>query len=139
MAVKNDVSIYMDGINMTPHAVLPLKFGNFLDERLDECRLSLRGVKKKNYPPLTQVEIHVKNTVYWNGATEKTEEQVYRYIVAGDDAEEIFIGAGVYNHDLYLVEVTKIAECVVVDTLTYTNDLGRSYTNSNILAEPVWE
>ncbi|MDE7329971.1 MAG: hypothetical protein K2N30_02585, partial [Clostridia bacterium] len=52
------------------------------------------------------------------------------YIVADDSAEEMLIRKGFYNHDLYLIEVTKIAECYVVDTLTFTNDAGRSYTEN---------
>lgn len=45
MAVKIQTTIYSGGINRTARTVMPIKFGNFLDERVDECNLSLRAVK----------------------------------------------------------------------------------------------
>lgn len=35
MAYKNSIAVYIDGKNRTANCVIPLKFGNFLDERLD--------------------------------------------------------------------------------------------------------
>lgn len=143
MAIKNSVYVYIDGINRTPSAVLPLKTGNFLDERLDECRLSLRVIKKKNFAPLTPVEIIINNEFYLgtreSRRTIKKRTQTKHFIVANDNATETQIGSGLYNHELYLIEVTKIAECVVVDTLTFTNDLGRSYTANATVLTPEWE
>ena len=143
MAIKNSVYVYIDGINRTPSAVLPLKTGNFLDERLDECRLSLRAIKKKNFAPLTPVEIIINNEFYLgtreSRRTIKKRTQTKHFIVANDNATETQIGSGLYNHELYLIEVTKIAECVVGDTLTFTNDLGRSYTKNNSFAVPFLE
>ncbi|MDE6586129.1 MAG: hypothetical protein K2K80_05575 [Clostridia bacterium] len=129
MAIKNSVAVYIDGVNLTSNTVLPLKIANFLDERLDECQLSLRGVKKEHFAPLTPVEVVVNNELYWGNksANGKTKEKISRFIIANDSASEMQIGRGLYNHDLYLIEVTKVAECFVVDTITFTNDLGRIY------------
>lgn len=130
MAIKNNIGVFIDGINRTPSVVMPIKLGNFLDERLDECYLSLRGIKKEHFTPLTPVEIRVKNIVYWgikNERIEKQRERIYRFVIANDSATEMQVGKGLYNHDLYLIEITKIAECFVVDTITFTNDLGRKY------------
>lgn len=143
MSVKNSVYVYIDGINRTSRAVMPLKWGNFLDEQLDECRLSLRGIKKANFEPLTPVDIVLNNEVYYG--TGQAKKTAYKrtvekhYVIANDNAEETQIGSGLYNHELYLIEVTKLAECAVVDAITFTNDLGRSYTENASFAEPVWE
>lgn len=129
MAYNNSTTVYIGGKNLTAYTVFPFKIGNFLDERLDECQLSLRGVNKDHFAPLTPVEIVVKNRRYWGtkGAADKATESIYRFVIANDSASEMQIGKGLYNHDLYLIEVTKAAECFVVDTITFTNDLGRFY------------
>ncbi len=57
MSYKNSFTVYIDGINRTANAVMPLKWGDFLDERLDELYLSLRRIKKAHFEPLTSVEI----------------------------------------------------------------------------------
>lgn len=140
MAIKNSYEIYIDGRNQTYGAVMPIKLGEFLDEQLDEATVSLRSVKRSNYPPLTPVEIRVKNTLYWTKEGDgETREKTYYFVVADDTAEEMPPHSGLYNHELYLMEVTKIAERVIVDSLTYTNDLGRVYTKNAVVAEPVYE
>ncbi len=143
MAVKNTTSIYIDGINRTASAVIPVKTCLLLDERLDECKLSLRGVKKSIFAPLTPVDIIIKNEFYLgtgkNKSVIKSTIREEHYIVANDNVTETQIGSGLYNHELDLIEVTKIAECVIVDSVTYTNDIGRNYTENAGTAEPRWE
>ena len=143
MAVKNSIAVYIDGINLTPKVVLPLKTGELLDERLDECTLSLRNVKKARFAPMTPVEIIVRNDVYWGkydkNKVDRHEEAVKYFLIADDVADESILGKGFYNHDLSLIEVTRAAELVVVDTITYTNDIGRNYAKNAVIAEPVFE
>lgn len=143
MAFKNSTYVYIDGINVSGKTVLPLKVGNFLDERLDEAFLSLRGIKQEVIAPLTNVDVVLVNEFYrGNGDKRKTiqkNKKVIHFIVANDNVEETMLGSGLYNHELYLIEATKAAECVVVDTLTFTNDLGRSYSDSLTYADPIWE
>lgn len=136
MAIRNSYSVYIDGVSYTNKAVMPLKWGDFLDERLDECYLNLRSVKVKVFHPLTPVEIRLSNKLYFH-SEEKGEEtiedkdlRIKQYLVADDNSTENPIGSGKYDHQLYLIETTKYAECIVVDTLTYTNDIGRIYTNN---------
>lgn len=142
MAVKNKIVVYIDGINRTPNLVLPLKVGELLDERLDECTLSLRNVQEERFAPMTPVEIYIRNDVYW-GKYDKNnvyqrEETVKYFLVADDVADESILGKGFYNHDLALIEVTRAAELIVVDTITFTNDIGRNYTENSALAEPIF-
>lgn len=132
MAIQNSFSVYINGINLTHYAVVPLKWGNFLDEQLDEMYLSLRHGPFANIKPLSPVEIYLSNRLYWGNTTENTKEQIKRFIVANDNSEESPIGSKRYNHDLYLIEITKLAECIVVDTLTFTNDFGRNYIKNAV-------
>lgn len=138
MAIRNKATVYINGRNYTFAAVMPIKWGNLLDERLDEMYLSLRKVKKQNFAPLTPVEIHFSNQLYF-GSTDVDAPQTAtkRYIIADDaNVTENPVGSGWYDHDLYLIELTKILECVIVDTNTVTNDLGRSYTEKQYLISP---
>ena len=129
--IKNSATIYINGINLTAFVVQPLKWGNLLDERLDEMFLSLRHCPFENFKPLTPVEIHFSNALVFGSTTIDTQTDVKRYIVADDqNATENPNGSGLYNHDLYVIELTKLLECIAVDTNTITNDLGRTYTNN---------
>lgn len=135
--VTNTITVYIDGVNQTRYVVRPLKVGNLLDEQLDECILPLRRIKRNNFAPLTPVEIHIKNTVSMGSTVSETEKVLYFLVANDENVQESPIGSGRYNHDLYLIEVTKYAECIVVDTLTVTNVLGRDYTVGAIPAVPV--
>lgn len=140
MAIRNKVAVYINGINLTPYVVMPLKWGNLLDEQLDEMYLSLRHCPIKNFKPLTPVEIRFTNELYWHKETVNAKTETKRYIIANDtNAINNPVGSKLYDHDLYLIELTKIAECIVVDTLTFTNDLGRNYTEGAIQIVPVVE
>lgn len=135
MAIENTAAVYVNGINLTHYAVMPLKWGNFLDEQLDEMYLSLRHGPFEHIKPLTPVEIHFKNRLYFGSTTVDTRTKVKRFLVANDNSEESPVGSKRYNHDLYVIEVTKFAECIVVDTITFTNDLGRSYVANSPKAQ----
>ena len=142
MSFINSCVVYIDGINRTNQAVLPLKFGNILDERLDECNLSLRRIPKQSFLPLTPVEIVIvqkefETTGSVESANEVSEEKIVeQFLIANDSARENPVGSGYYDHELLLIEPTKYAECVVSDTLTYTNDLGKNYTANATPVEP---
>ena len=129
--IQNSATIYINGINLTAFVVQPLKWGNFLDERLDEMYLSLRRCPFEIFKPLTPVEIHFTNRLFFGSATVDTQTDIKRYIVATDEnATENPVGSGFYDHDLYVIELTKYLECISVDTNTITNDLGRNYTKN---------
>ena len=137
MAIRNNAAVYINGINLTCFTVMPIKWGNLLDEQLDECYLSLRHCPIKNFKPLTPVEIHFSNELYFAETSWNTQKQIKRYVVANDTgATESPVGANRWNHDLYIIEVTKILECIVVDTITFTNDFGRNYTVNASIATP---
>ena len=134
MAVRNSAAVYINGINYTHYVVMPLKWGNFLDEQLDEMIITVRRSKKKVFSPLTPVEVRLTNELYWGNVTDKLKKETKQFVIANDNVTESIIGKGFYDHDLYCIELTKILECIVVDTCTFTNDLGRNYIGeSNII------
>lgn len=138
MAIRNKAAVYINGINLTCFTVMPIKWGNLLDEQLDECYLSLRHCPIKNFKPLTPVEIHFSNELYFAETSANTQKRIKRYVVANDTgATESPIGSKRWDHDLYIIEVTKILECIVVDTLTFTNDLGRNYSLNAQAVTPI--
>ena len=141
--IKNSASIYINGINVTAFTVLPIKWANLLDERLDEMYLSLRKCPFENFKPLTPVEIQLQNQIYFGNAVIDTQTATKRYIVAADENvvenpvggfSNGWLTGKYYDHDLYIIELTKYLECIVVDTNTITNDLGRNYTNNTVSA-----
>lgn len=103
-----DVWGYIDG---TP--VFPLGIGELLDERLNEAYITIVNSKTPVFRPCTEIMVTVKEG-------EAIKKQYY-FIVARDDAAEMPIGSGMYKHDLYLIERTKLLEGVLGQTVTFTN------------------
>ena len=127
MAIRNSAAVYINGVNYTHYVVMPLKWGNFLDEQLDEMNITLRRSKRRVFAPLTPVEVHLKNELYWGEVTDKTNTEVKQFVVANDSVTEVPNGKGLFDHELTLIELTKVLECIVVDTCTFTNILHRDY------------
>ena len=103
-----DAWIFIDG---TP--VFPLGVGELLDERLNEAYITVVNSKTPVFRPCTEIMVMIKDG-------EAIKKQYY-FTVARDDASEMPIGSGLYKHDLYLIERTKLLEGVVGQTVTFTN------------------
>lgn len=128
MAINITKKIYINGINFTPYLVQPIKWGNFLDEQLDELYFTLQNVSYKSFQPMDQVEIVLTLVNPYKNSTETLHKF---YFIANDNATEIPVGSGKYAHDLYCIELTKLLEMYVVDSLTFTNILNREYGTGN--------
>lgn len=128
--VQNDIAVYVNGINLTRYVVMPIKWANLLDEQLDEATLSLRNCPVKVIPPLTPVEIRINNSVIM-GAKTVYNKTLTKYMIVADqpDSSENPVGSKRYNHDLSIIEATKLLERVVVDSITFTNNLGRQFSD----------
>lgn len=138
--VKNVIAVYINGINLTRYVVMPIKWAHLLDEQLDEAVISLRNCPVKVIPPLTPVEIRITNSIIMKkGGNEhfKTSETKYMIVADQPDSNENPVGSGRYDHDLSVIELTKAMERVVVDSITFTNDLGRVYTGNAKQVEPI--
>lgn len=118
--------IMIDGVDYAPHTALPVKWNALLDERLDEGRLSIRHINVKRIRIGATVDIAVGDTSQG-------------FIVSADESTEVPVGSGFYDHELSLIEPTKELEGIVVETLSFTNSLGRSYASNPIKVEPVYE
>ena len=140
----------------TKYAIFPLKFADLLDEQLDEANVSLKRVPKGYFDPLSLVRLTLINypkakyTMYSNPEREpwvnnspnwsveykdKRYKETYKqlYVVAGDNSFEAPIGVETkgnitYDHDIHLIELTKILEGFIGDSITFTNALGNNYT-----------
>ncbi|MCH5165654.1 MAG: hypothetical protein J1G01_04565 [Clostridiales bacterium] len=114
--------ITINGIDISSHVAMPIKFNALLDERLDESRLSLRHTDVKIYDIGAVVEIEITNL---------DQSVVTRhYIVSADDSVEIPAGSGFYDHELSIIESTKLLEGSVTESLTFSNDLKHIYDNT---------
>jgi hypothetical protein len=114
---------YLDGTwKDIPSAVFPLSASSLLDERLDETYVTFYNSRKEIYPPADLFRIQR----YENGT--RVSDEVLA--VANDEAVETPLGSGRYKHTVSLMEPTKLLEGIICQTLTFTNDLGKIYTNN---------
>lgn len=141
-------------VDYTECAVFPLKLADMLDEQLDEGNVTLKQCDKPYFNPLTLVKITITNTpevkfsasdierfkaqmetkttLTYDSETKRiTETRTLEMIVASDNAIEQPIGSGLYNHEIYLIELTKILEGYIGDSISFTNALGNDYIGEN--------
>lgn len=107
-----------------PNAVFPLGFSSLLDERLDEAYVTFYNAVKDEYKPTDIFAL----TFYENSKAVKN----LGLCVAMDRVTELPLGSNRYKHELSLIEPTKLAEGVMCQTLTFTNNLGKIYTANAI-------
>lgn len=154
----NKYSVTINGIDFTNYAVYPLKWGNLLDERLDEAYVTLKFVPKSlqdgAFRPLSLAKIVISNTPDTNQEGEQdevfgidqnlnqithrlTQTTNKRFLVARDTVYNNPIGGNFDTHELYIIEETKFLEAFICDTLTFRNALlnrfGQSYAATVIL------
>ena len=145
----NKVLIKINGVDYSKKVVAPFKFGDLLDERLDEAYITLKNLKEKEpFRPLSLVEIDlVCEGEQKLGGIKETErvdvEQTYnedhtltqkiskRFIVANDTVNNYPVGTELYTHDLYFIEETKILEGFICDSISFTNALGHNYVGDS--------
>lgn len=144
--------ILVNGVNYTDYAVYPLKWGNLLDERLDETYVTLKFVPKTLQDGVFRPLSLVKLIIYCEPDTYQTELQPEtdgveqellennrlrqftekRFLVAKDTVYNNPIGGDFDTHELYIIEETKFLEAFICDTLTFRNALldrfGGKYT-----------
>lgn len=116
---QNSYKVTIGTTEYTKHVPMPIKWESLLDERLDSARLTVKHTKEAVFEPLTEVKIEITDKL--NKKLDKT------WVVSADSSSEVPVGSGFYNHELILVEETKKLESIIIEPLTYTNDLGRDY------------
>lgn len=121
-------------VALTATAVFPFRFGELLDERLDEAYVDIINDSVEEYEPLTEFSITV---------TVGAETVTKYYILARDQAQTNQL-TGKVKHSLYLLERTKKLEGIICPSLTFTNEAAKNYTPIPTLAigasslEPSW-
>lgn len=117
------------------------KFGNLLDERLDEGYITLKHLKQEQpFRPFTLVKIELTNanTAFRSKIKEYSGDDITQslsknmltqtkeeyFFIADDNVTNYPNGSEFYNHSLYLIEITKILERFIGDSITFTNPLN---------------
>ena len=115
--------ILIDGVDYTSSCALPFKEQYVLDSALDNGVLNLFMIPRKEvFKPFTPITI-------------TKDSDTYNMYIASDKVTEI-VGSGFYNHDLVLIEETKLLEKKVVDTNTTTQPLIHDYLALAIKVQP---
>ena len=146
----NTFRVTIDGKDYTQKATFPLKWADLLDERLDECRLTIKNTKvKEPFLPMTEIVIELENAPdckvggpksdtnpnitqeYYIGTKKLIQRMTKRYIVANDVVNNYPVGSELYTHELYFIEETKLLEGFIGDSITFTNPLGNVYVKNS--------
>lgn len=107
--------------------VRPFTDGQTLDESLDSGKINLSFVtRSKPYAPFTRIRIGV----YEGENTSGTPVDILQYVVDTDDVQCRRLAPStkkLYDHSIALVELTKLLEREVCDSMTVTNYLGHEF------------
>ena len=102
-------NIVIDGENYTKYFTFPFTVQNTLDESLDSAMIQLSNMKRKEpFKPFTDAELGTDA----DGRIDM--------LVANDEVTEVF-GRGLYNHQITLIEPTKLLERYVMSAKAFTN------------------
>lgn len=125
----NKYTITIDGTDYTKYVPFPLKYSRLLDEQLDEGSLSLIRTTQKIFQPFTPVAISI-----WNESAPTLTRTLNMY-VATDESVEMPTGSGMYNHEITLVEQTKLLEGIFPRSHGYVNALFAGYKTITVLPD----
>ena len=123
----NKVTVYITELTANGYeerqydnVVLPFKYGKFLDEQLDYAMFTIERVAVEKFPLLTIVAVKIND-----GTTEQTVSD--NWLIVGDESVESPVGSGLYKHEIMIIEATKLAEGIPVESLCFTNPMGNNY------------
>lgn len=98
--------LIIEGVDYSADVSLPLQFQNTLDESLDVAYVELKGVTRETpFRPFAEVEMQLEDT----GVIRD-----YYFRVESDEVTEIISNKS-YNHNVLLIEETKILERYFVE------------------------
>lgn len=106
-----------------PNVILPIRTKETLDESLDEAKiLTFNNDRATPYEPFTKVCITITDS------DNNTKREFY--VVSYDNVKENRkFSSNRYNHDIELIEATKILERYTVDNITFTNKYNKLYND----------
>ena len=114
------------------NCVRPFTYGTTLDDTLDSGKINVKcATYGKVIKPFTLLSI----AIYEDNVLQDT---VY-CLVANAEREMVRRDATpLYNHNIEVVELSKLLERDVCDTMTVTNYLGHNYTQGGSIAQPAF-
>lgn len=114
------------------NCVRPFTYGTTLDDTLDSGKINVKcATYGKVIKPFTLLSI----AIYEDNVLQDT---VY-CLVANAEREMVRRdGTPLYNHNIEVVELSKLLERDVCDTMTVTNYLGHNYTQGGSIAQPTF-
>ena len=118
-------SIFINNVDVTQYGVLPIKTSRKLDEALDGGRIDLVST-----PFATPFEPQSIVTINYDDTDSE------RFVVAVDKVDQSIMDREIYDHQISIIEETKILEGKLVDNLTFTNVLSRRSETSQSLVKP---
>lgn len=110
------------------NVVLPFKYGKLLDEQLDYAVFSIQQTTVRKFPLNTTVSVRVSS----DGTEFYTCEN---WLIVSDESVESPVGSGMYNHEIMIIEPTKLAEGIPMESLCFTNPTGNDYTRNAVAPE----
>ena len=125
----NKYTITIDGTDYTKHVPFPLKYSRLLDEQLDEGSMPVIKTNKNIFSPFTPAVITM-----WNESAPTITRTLNMY-VATDESVEMPTGSGMYNHEITLVEQTKLLEGIFPRSHGYVNALFTGYKTITVLPD----
>ena len=115
--------------NLYENVVLPIKYGQFLDEQLDYAVITLERISKKRFDLFTPVNMSIRVEDSQNQEDDILSDNM---LIINDESFESPVGSGLYRHDITIIEATKLAEGIQVESLCVTNTNGNDYTRSAV-------
>lgn len=115
-------------------SLMPFGAANYLDERIDEAYITIRGSEIAFFKPTTEIVVSIFY-FYEDDSGDSGRAPDLCYVVASDDAQDCPINYGrneqLYRHELCLVEITKLLEGCEAEASMYTNTSGTAYSESD--------
>lgn len=118
--------------NLYENVVLPIKYGQFLDEQLDYAVITLERIPKKRFDLFTPVNMSIRVEDSQNQGDDILSDNM---LIINDESFESPVGSGLYRHDITIIEATKLAEGIQVESLCFTNANGNDYTRGGVLPD----
>ena len=139
--VKNEVLLYIDGLNFSNYLQFAPKTFDNLDASLDTAENELKHLPQtvvETFKPMQRVELVIRTyDVDGNGEeVAGTREETTKYfVIENDSTEESPTNSGALTHNISCVEPIKVFDGVIVDNITFTNVINKDYSNDSY-AEP---
>lgn len=113
--------------------VQPFTYGTTLDDSLDSGKIMIsQSTREAIIKPFTRIRI----TIFEDGAEKDTIDCI---VANSDRVMRRMSEPKLYDHTLELVELTKLLEREVCDTMTVTNYLGHDFAAGAAPVDPVYE